>query len=443
MVFSRTQPMHEQDVAAAAVADPAPGGAQGIHVRADLLRVSVPKLVNGATNLLIGLVSMRFLDPAGYGVLCFGLSMLTLFDGLVGSALDLATIGLFAGGGRSNAPIQAGEKAVVWLKVCAGAVMMAVCTVVGERLGWRFFHTDGGRGYFVILAAAAAGLLLFRSVQVYFQARLRFWAYGGADFAHAALRVFFVAVALFEKPANPVAVLAAFAAAPLTIAAAFLVYARLFAGWRAVSVARSDVDGLLKEVAPSLATFGVSGAVGRLDVLLTAAYGTVSDLGLYTGALLIASIPEFLAAYFAPVFLPRILPACRNGTFAKLFRTVHLWVFLACAGLMAAAMLGGRPAISFILPSAYASSVGLILILLPGTLATASYYPLTMNFLMLRKSKAYLIADAVAAPVLIVSYYLLIPVYGVMAAAWVTCVHRLLKAAAMQAFAFRAARRVC
>jgi O-antigen/teichoic acid export membrane protein len=412
----------------------------GIRILKDILHVGFPKLVSGSATILIAIASMRFLDPASYGMLSLGLSCLALFDALAGSALDLGTTRLITGGSPCGPRIEPAEKAAVWLKLACGAALLAIFAAAGEWLGSRLFHRGGGRSFFAILTAAATAILLLRSAQLYYQARLRFRPYGVSDFAHGVLRLLSAGLILLKGWASPSSILACFAVAPAVVIVALFRHGRAAAGWRTVRATRLDYVALLRSSVPVLATFTVTSLVSRFDLLFVAMRTGPAQLGLYGGALMLATIPEILGAYLAPVFLPRILPACRDGSFPDLFRRLHLRIYAACGPMLIAVLLVGRPVLSRLLPVSYSVTVDLVLILIPGTLAVASFFPLTLNFLMLKQPGFFLIFDLAAAPILAASYYFLAPVHGAIAVAWITCLYRLVKAATAQSVAYRLVR---
>jgi O-antigen/teichoic acid export membrane protein len=406
--------------------------------RADFFAVGIPKLLSGASTLAISLLAIRALEPAAYGVLSFGLVCLTMFDALVGSALDLSvTTSITADKRMQDARIRPEEMAAAQIKLILAALSLALFALAGEWLGYRFLHAPGGRRFFLTLAAAGASILVLRSVQLYFQARLQFRMYGALDVAHGALRILFAGALLVSPFASPVAILSCFAIAPAFVAGVCVYRLRGPSEWRNSTVRARELRAVLAGAAPTFATFSASSLVSRLDVVFIALRGTPAALGLYTSALTLATIPEILGAYLAPTFLPGILPACRDGSFAALFRRVHVWIFLSCATALAAALLVGRPVLAALLPSHYTPAIGLVLVLLPGTLATASYFPLTLNFLMLRNSRVFLVMECAAAPALAAAYYFLTPSRGIEAAAMATCVYRVIKAAAAQTAAAR------
>jgi len=364
-----------------------------------------------------------------------------LFDALLGLALDLGTMALHTGGKPCDgAEIKPVEKASIRLKLTAGAALLLLMGFSGEWLGYRFLHGPGGRDFFLVLTAGGIGTLLVRSAQIYFLARMRFVLYGAIDILHSALRLLFVGLALYLGAASAISILGCYSVAAIAVATICFVYGNAVAGWRKVRPGWSDGRELLRSSGPILASVGANSVVSRLDVFLLALRSNPLQLGLYSAALTIATIPEILGAYLSPAFLPRILPACRAGTFRELFRRFHLAVYAVAGVLFALAFLVGKPLLSRFLPVTYQPAIGMVLILIPGTLAVASYFPLTLSFLLMLRPRTFLIVDSVAAPILAAAYFFLAPAHGALAAAWITCVYRLVKAAIIQARAYALAR---
>jgi O-antigen/teichoic acid export membrane protein len=411
------------------------------RVKQDIAVVGAGKLLNGAASFFIRIYTVRFLDPAPYGALSLGLNCLMLFDALAGAALDLGTMSVLTGSKPCETrQIQPAEKAAIRLKMAIGLALVAVFLFAGEWLGFRFLHAPGGRAYFLVLTAGGTLILLVRSAQLYFQARLRFRMFAAIDIMHSSLRVLLVGAVLIRGAASALSILGCYVIAPAVVVVVFLVYGYVTAGWRQVRPQWEDGRAVLKPSAPIFVTFGVSSLVSRLDVFLLALRSTPVQLGLYGAALTIATIPEIIGAYLAPVFLPRILPSCKAGAFFNQFRRFHLLAFAVVSVAFALALIAGRPVMSVFLPVKYTPSIFLVLVLLPGTLAAASFFPLTLNFMMLIRPRSFLIVDSVAAPFLIVAYFFLAPVYGALAVAWITCAHRFVKAAIVQVWAYRLAK---
>jgi len=93
----------------------------------------------------------------------------------------------------------------------------------------------------------------------------------------------------------------------------------------------------------------------------------------------------------------------------------------------------------YILPPKYSYALPLIMALLPGTVATASLFPISLNFLMLRNSKIFLWNDLVSFPFLIIAYWMAAS-KGLLSVALVTTAFRLVKTVIVQNKALQLAR---
>jgi O-antigen/teichoic acid export membrane protein len=409
--------------------------------RSELLFVGVPKLLNGATTLGISLYAVRWLDPSAYGALSFCTNCLVLFDGLFGSALDLGVAKWVTGGDAPVTPrITSFEKASAYLKLFTAAILLLVALIAGESLGFRIFRQPSGRLMFSVLAIAGAGLLSLRSLQVYFQMRLRFSWFGATDFCYSTLRIAMVATLVVTARIGVVPILLSYAAAPIIVVLAFTVAQRRHMSWRSVNVQRLDYTNVARASGPALATFGASSLVARMDLFFLAFRAEPAQLGVYGAALTIATIPEILGAYLAPVFLPRILPACRARTFFPLFVRFHAVAYACCGLALGGGLLLTGPVLSHILPAKYEPSVGLVNILLPGTLAVGSLFPITLNFLMMKRPRTFLTIDLISAPLLAIGYLLVPAGSAALVAAFITSGFRLMKSAIAQTIAYRIAR---
>jgi O-antigen/teichoic acid export membrane protein len=407
----------------------------------DLFSVAVPKVVNGATTLFISAYAIRFLDPGGYGVLSFCTNCLVLFDALLGSALDLSVARSVTHAGIPVSDrLNRAEKASISVKLIVGFGMILLALLVGESLGHRIFQQPGGRAQLTILTVAGTALLLLRSLQLYFQVRLRFLWFGATDLMYSTLRLLFMAAIVIAGQPSAAGFLAAYAVSPILVVSIFSLSLWKRLDWSGARQRLADGREVLRSSATILLTFGVSSLVSRLDLFLLAFRGNPVQLGLYGAALTIATIPEILGSYLAPVFLPRILPARMEGRFYSMFRHFHLIAF-CCAGVMVMlTLLVAKPVLSIVLPLKYAKSIGLVQILLPATLVAATIFPLTLNFLMLTRPRVFLMVDLAAAPFMAIAFFWLAPSHGAVGVAWISAGFRVVKTIVVQTIAFRLAR---
>jgi O-antigen/teichoic acid export membrane protein len=91
-----------------------------------------------------------------------------------------------------------------------------------------------------------------------------------------------------------------------------------------------------------------------------------------------------------------------------------------------------------ILPAKYGPAIAVTLVLLPGTLATASIFPLSLNLLMLRSSRVFIYFDLLMTP-LLAAAYIVGSRHGILTVAAITTAARILKTLTVQLFSTRAA----
>jgi O-antigen/teichoic acid export membrane protein len=408
----------------------------------DFLWVGLPKVFTGVATLALNLAATRFLDPAPYGVFNFCITSLLLFDGLLGAALDIAVLGEITGGRSSPSALALSpiEQAAISLKVITGGSLAFTIVLFGDLLGRQLFHQNGVRPTLLLLALAGAGQLLLRSAQVNAQAQLRFQRYGAMELAYNTLRVGLVVTVFAVGAARPATLLACYTIAPLLPVAVFLwplLREKAQMRWFDLQECRHLFQA---SVAPLL-TFGVSTLVSRSDLFLLAVLAKPEELGFYGAAITIATVPEIVASYLAPVVLPRILPMERSGALFVFFRRFHKGMFVVCGALLLGGLVLMQPVLGTILPAKYKASIYLAKILLPGTLATASFFPLTLNYLMLKSPRTFLKYDCFVGLPLCIVYATTIPRFGAIGVAWVTMAFRLGKMIFVQAAAYHLAKR--
>ena len=378
------------------------------------------KVFGGVSIVLLNIWVARHLPPASFGVFALATTGLLMLDGMVGSALDAAVIGSI---GERPGPQPTGvERSGIWLKVGAGA---AACVVVP---GVTFLAAGAATATVAALAClGGTGLLMHRSVLVYFQLRERFAWYGAADLAHSAARSAFVALVLNAGHESPSTILGAYAAASWCVAFAALAVLP-FSRWRVASISASEFQAVTRTAWTALATTGVGALVARLDILLLGIIATSRETGILAAASTVALAPTWLGAYLAPVFTGRILPYCRERRLQRFFRDVQLGLlalafFGTAVGVVAAPIVVGR-----LLPPAYAPASGVVPVLLLAGAAGFFTFPLVLHTLLFLSPRTYLVMDLVSLPVLIPLYLLAGHQAGALGVAWVTAGSAVLKA---------------
>ncbi len=404
------------------------------------LFVTVPRVLNGASAIVVNMWALQHLTPGAYGVFAFCAACLLLFDGLVCSALDLGVLRRDASqrptGTLTFTPV---ERAAIAMKAAASALLVALALLLGEPFGRAAFAAAGGRRLFALAALGAGALLLLHSVQVHFQTLHRFRAYGGTELAHTLARLGLVALVIRTGYASTFTMVGAYALAPALVSAGFARWMWRRRG-RGAWLSGSEVAPLARFAATAFLTLGLGAIIARLDLFFLGFFSTPVELGIFGAALALAMVPEFLGFYLAPVMTPRIAAYLREGTFRRFMWRCQAALGFTCLGLLLAGLLALGPVAGVLLPPHFAPSLDVARVLLPGSITGLFLFPLTFNFVLMANPRALILIDCVAIPVLLVAYAVASARGGALGVAWVTSVFKIAKAIAVQVIAARAAR---
>jgi len=405
----------------------------------DALFVAVPKLLAGAALVALNVWMATVLGPASYGIFAFCVSWMLLLDSTVGAAVDLGVVRMATAHSlASDSYAVTDTRAGVAVKAILVAVAIAAAAIGGERAGWRLFHEPGGRVLFLVTAAAAGGLLLVRSAQTHSQLVARFGRFGAIDLAHTALRAGLVGAVVVAGRATPAIVLACYAAASAATAAIALPRA-MRGGASAAWLEKARCRDLVRFLRIAGSTFAVGAIVARLDLFALALAATPVQLGLYSAAFTLATIPELLGSYLAPAFTPRILPYSRDGRIRRLFRSTQAVLVAIAVVATAICWATADRLVPALLPASYAPTTALLKVLIIAGLAGFITFPLTLHFVMFAAPRTFVLMDGVTAPLVFGANVWAAGRYGALGVACVTASSRLVKAALIQIYAARLA----
>jgi O-antigen/teichoic acid export membrane protein len=398
-------------------------------IKREILLVVAAKVTNGTSTLLLNLYAMHFMAPSEFGGLTLCTTFLLLLDGLFGAAIDLAVVKTCPEDGAAAERIDV-ERSALTLKAIGCVLCGGILVMFSHQLGNLFLHTSDARPLFLAWSIAATMVLLMRSSQLALQMRHRYTLYTSIELLNTSLRIVLVVIVLHGAHRSSAAVMACFAiGSSVACLAGITTLSRLTGAWRWWGLNRAR--DLARAGGTALATYGVSALIARFDVMIFAVFGSPSQLGLYGSAMTLATIPEIVSTYLAPALLPKIGQYSEDGVLATFYKRFHLSLYALMLVGYGVALLALPQLGPHILPSKYQPAITIVLWLLPGTLATASIFPLILNLLMLRNSRVLLIFDCIAIPCLVFGYRYA-ALKGVIQVAAVTTIFRLVKAAVAQ-----------
>lgn len=404
-----------------------------------LVLVALPKGLGGVLTVVLNGMLLHHMSPAAFGVYMLAITWVLVADGVIGGALDMASMKLASV--RVSQGASAGDALAVehWCLALKGLLCTALAGVAaagGLWLSAALFDSPQASLPLLVVALLAATLLL-RSLSLHLQLRARFGRYAALELLLQSARVGAILLVIWWWQPSP-ALLLGLSAALMGLA---FVLGLAIAGmplWPA-RLPRSDGRALWQTLAPMLMVLAVSSVLARLDVLALGQLSTMEQVGLFSAALVFAQIPELLGTYLAVVVSPKVAPAAQAGRLLALMQAVQrplgagvLALALACAA--------GSATTDLWLPPAYAASATVFVPLLLGTLAGMMVLPLIVPYVLFMRPRLILLFDVLTLPLLLLAYFWAIRDAGALGAAWVSAGTRVLKSIVLWAFASNWAR---
>ncbi len=391
----------------------------------EIFYVVVPKVVGGGAALILNVLLMRCFNPPDFGKFSLCLYYILLFDSIIGSAVDYATMKLVPQFTRSDGSgVGILERAAFRAKVTLFVPVVLASTVFGTVIGRALFHDDYSAWLIPISSLAGAGLIMLRSLQVHFQIRQRFKIYGLIDLGHNILRYGLIAVALVFFETVPQTVILAFAIAPMLILISSARSYRRSVLCESLGLpdARKELFGAVKWY---LLSFCLGAILARSDVYLLSLFRGLNEVGIFSAASIYAMVPELVASYLAVVFQPKIIRNLESGTLASFLKISTRQNLAVAIPTTIATVVTGIFVMSRFVSDSYGAGKMLLLILAPGALASMMTFPLTLPLLLFVYPTFWVKMEGVCLPFLLAAYWLAITHYGAIGAAVVTSTYKI------------------
>jgi O-antigen/teichoic acid export membrane protein len=398
-----------------------------------LLRVALPKALAGALLVAVNVAVARALGPASYGAFALAFTCVLLLDAIAGPSIDL--IALRGAADDPIATVTATERALLRVKLLVAGAGVLAALVLGPVAG-PWFGVAASESLTLSLAVACSGLalLLLRSAQVRLQLDQRLERYGVSELMQAGGRALLVALAIAAGVSSPAALIALGGAAAAL--AATLAWPSL---WRTAAQPARLERALAGTAALTALTCAVGAIGARLDPFVLGAVAPARDVGLYSAALVTATVAELAGAYAAPALAPRLMPLWQRGELRSFVARVQTAAW-GLALLVFACALWIVPALyDAVLPAEYAGSGQLALVLLPAGLSGLIIFPVALNVILMRAPHVFLWIDTVSLAALLPIWAWAGREHGAFGVAAVTAAWRIVKAILVSVMAIRLA----
>ncbi len=380
-------------------------------------------LVSGGRIVLLGawFYATRLLantiGPASFGVYMLSQNAIKILTGCVGDPLDMAVM--------REAPVLLRDdrpralqliRSAFWLRVVIAGLMLLSACAIPSLTSNVIFGSPELRGLAVLTVAGVLGDFLLRSGLGYFQVAESFGRFMAVDAVWQLGRVI-TAVALYmtHNLTAPTGIAMYVAAPYVCFAVAWFLLPRDVA--RPAPPHPGYVVEILQYTKWIVAGMAMAAAYERLDLIFLARFRGKYDVGIYGGAVLLASVPDFLNGILQTSLAPRVAPAFADGSFNKLqgwyLRYAVPFGVVAAAG---AVLLGGWGIRTFF-SAQYVESIPAFRILILSTLFNLVFTPLPaalVNFVAPRRVTVY---TSVGLVWVAVGGLLIIPKYGATGAA--------------------------
>jgi O-antigen/teichoic acid export membrane protein len=178
----------------------------------------------------------------------------------------------------------------------------------------------------------------------------------------------------------------------------------------------------------------------RMDILILSAVAGTAQAGFFSAAQVLIMPVQLIGMYLGVVFAARIMPLYEQGLLSPIYRKFQAWTIVSALATYGLAVLMAGKASALLLPSSYAGSPKLLLLLLPAALTALINFPLTVSILMFTHPRALMVLELAALPVLVVLYRVFAASHGAFGAAAVTSGFAIVKTVIYQALANRTIR---
>jgi O-antigen/teichoic acid export membrane protein len=414
-----------------------PLGAKGCGMSSALLQVlcvAAPKALGGVLAVLLNGVLLTRLSPTEFGIYVLCLTFVTIADGVLGAAVDMAAIKL-SSASRAQDPAHAAEVERWALLIKLGFVtgLIALLLPMARPLSTALFHREDP-GLLILALTVTATVMALRSIGLHLQLAQRFPSYAGVELLAQSMRVAgIVSVLLWWQPSATTLTWAALCGGVLSLIGGVGIARLRRRRW----VMRAAVGRQLMHAAGwMLVTFAFSSVLARADLFLLSHWSTIEQVGLYGAAQVFASIPEMFGLWLSVVFSPRVAPARAAGRLRELLVRLQAALLALALALGAVFALVLRWAPEW-LPASFAGASAVLPPLLIGALAGLYVMPFVVPCVIFLRPRFIFYLDLISLPLLMFSYYWAITHSGALGAAWVSAGARTIKAALLQIAAWQ------
>ncbi len=399
--------------------------------------VTVGKTLGLGLTMLTNIIIVRQLGPEEYGIFAIGFAIIFVLNGVIGEAMDFGVLKAFPLYRESNddkARLSINITFKIKMLLCLLLFLTAV--VLDDHLTLLFLNSSENIWIISVSALGFWSMTMLKSVSTYFQANEKFRSYLLAELSNTVLKFIGVLTLLYLGTMTALSALSVFTLIPLIV---FLMVVKMVPPrffWTK-EVDRETLSYILNFNKWVILSFALSAIYGRLDVFILGLMRDAGDVGLYSAAFNLGMLPEIAVSFVVIVLYPKIISYYRKGVLKEYFKKSIALTLPVCILAVILSYLLARPVIELFYTETYAESVPIFQIIIIGYIMGWLVLPLAAPLIMMVRPRLFVLIELVNLMLISTGYYLAVPLYGPIGAAYVSMLTRIVSGAAMIWFAYK------
>ncbi|MFH1045765.1 MAG: flippase [Candidatus Omnitrophota bacterium] len=382
----------------------------------------VGRLLNYSYKLIVAR-----LGPESFGIL-------SLCVTLLGIASTLAFLGLpegvkryisFYQGKNDSQKLRATIQSSLVLSTIAACLLAGVIFLAAESIAKLFFHnaTSAAYVYFVaaILPFYVVNWICIKCFAGFKNLKFRVFVY---DIGENAFKIAFTVVLLMLGFKLWSALLGyGLAIICCSLLSLYLLEFKVFSVLRGPYRGQVMHNELLQFSLPLLFSGLMIFVLSWTDTLMLGYFSSMTNVGLYSAALLISSLVFIGTDLLTPIYLPvvtELYARKEKAQITSVFESVNKWVFAICLPLAFLTFIFARQLLAIFFPQEFGVAYGALVLLTAGRLVYAFSFTSLHMLNMIERTRIIFVTSAIATALNVVLNYLFIPRYGIVGAAAAT-----------------------
>lgn len=380
-------------------------------------------LVTGGRIALLGvwfignIILMRQLGAEAFGIYALAVAAIKIFTGCFGDALDLSVMREVPMHLKENRSIALDVlRSSFWLRVMIGALVLLIVAILPSQISRLLLNDEANIAVAVLIGIGIVADMLSKSSMGYLQASEHFSRFILLEAFLQVGRFAAVLILIWLGRLTAISAVSIFAIAPLIVFVCSLAMlpGDLTKPRRAPRKQMTEMIHYAKWIAFSMA---MAALYERVDMLLLGSFRGTKEVGFYSAAMTLATIPDHFSGCLSTVFSPKVPGLHVSGKFRRFTLQYFSYAGLVAMCGIVGAWLLGTFVIETFLSAKYAGSILAFKILATGSLIGLVLNPLPNALVAFVAPRRLSIVTAGGLIASVAGGVVFIPKYGLIGAA--------------------------